>query len=58
MPRVSKAQAEANHQAIEDAAGRFTVPERWWEGGATPKPAPTSQAAPNAKGGKKKPGGK
>src|SRR6185436_4589646 len=38
-------------QAIEDAAGRFTVAERWWQAGTgspTPKPAKQSQS-----GGKK-----
>jgi aspartyl-tRNA(Asn)/glutamyl-tRNA(Gln) amidotransferase subunit A len=38
-------------QAIEDAAGRFTVPERWWTAGA-----PAGSAA--EKSAKKKPGGK
>ena len=31
-------------QAIEDAAGRFTVPERWWAGGAS-EPAAANSAA-------------
>jgi aspartyl-tRNA(Asn)/glutamyl-tRNA(Gln) amidotransferase subunit A len=39
-------------QAIEDAAGRFTVPERWWAGEAKAASAPAKSAA------KKKPGGK
>jgi hypothetical protein len=44
-------------QAIEDAAGRFTVPERWWEAKASTGMS-ASQAAPKSQGGKKKPGGK
>jgi aspartyl-tRNA(Asn)/glutamyl-tRNA(Gln) amidotransferase subunit A len=47
-------------QAIEDAAGRFTVPERWWEEGSkapeakpAKKPAKTSAAKPKT-GSKKK----
>jgi aspartyl-tRNA(Asn)/glutamyl-tRNA(Gln) amidotransferase subunit A len=42
-------------QAIEDAAGRFAVPERWWEGDS--KPADTNAGAgkkPAGKGSKKK----
>jgi hypothetical protein len=34
-------------QAIEDAAGRFSVPERWWEAGGTPT-APSKTAAAKA----------
>ena len=47
-------------QAIEDAAGRFTVPERWWQTGSKPAAAKASAAkaakepaAKKAKGGKK-----
>ncbi len=41
-------------QAIEDAAGRFVVPDRWWEaGGESPAPEASKKSAP-----KKKPGGK
>jgi aspartyl-tRNA(Asn)/glutamyl-tRNA(Gln) amidotransferase subunit A len=41
-------------QAIEDAAGRFTVPQRWWEGDggtAAAKPAAKNDAAPAKKSG-------
>jgi aspartyl-tRNA(Asn)/glutamyl-tRNA(Gln) amidotransferase subunit A len=38
-------------QAIEDAAGRFTIGERWWAGDANTASAPAKTA-------KKKPGGK
>jgi aspartyl-tRNA(Asn)/glutamyl-tRNA(Gln) amidotransferase subunit A len=53
-------------QAIEDAAGRITVPERWWEPGAgppakkakeskaEPKPAAPKKAAAKPKPGSKK----
>ena len=45
-------------QAIEDAAGRFTVAERWWADGAT-APAADAKAAPKKKSAaRKKPGGK
>lgn len=40
-------------QAIEDAAGRFTVPTRWWAGDAA-----AGTAAPKKTAAKKKPGGK
>jgi aspartyl-tRNA(Asn)/glutamyl-tRNA(Gln) amidotransferase subunit A len=40
-------------QAIEDAAGRFTVSERWWEAGGAAK-----TAAPKAGTGRPKAGGK
>jgi aspartyl-tRNA(Asn)/glutamyl-tRNA(Gln) amidotransferase subunit A len=40
--------------AIEDAAGRFPPPHRWWEAGG--QKAPASKAAKKA-GPKKKPGG-
>ena len=42
-------------QAIEDAAGRFAVPERWWEGDR--KPVGTKAASTKAGAGKK-PAGK
>ena len=52
-------------QAIEDAAGRFTVPERWWEGGGGAAPKPAAKKASGAKkpegkksGAKEKPAGK
>jgi aspartyl-tRNA(Asn)/glutamyl-tRNA(Gln) amidotransferase subunit A len=32
-------------QAIEDAAGRFTVPQKWWAGGASSKAAAAPAAA-------------
>jgi len=44
-------------QAVEDAAGRFTVSERWWEGSASSAPAKTPEskkAAPKKKAGSKK----
>ena len=41
--------------AIEDAAGRFPVTDRWWEAGG--ENAPASKAAKKA-GPKKKSGGK
>ncbi len=47
-------------QAIEDAAGRFIVPERWWEGQcqvqakAPAKTPPAKKAAAKAKTGSKK----
>ncbi len=44
-------------QAIEDAAGRFAIPERWWEAGAVAaaKPAaPAKKAAAKKKSGSKK----
>jgi aspartyl-tRNA(Asn)/glutamyl-tRNA(Gln) amidotransferase subunit A len=41
-------------QAIEDAAGRFLVPERWWESGGKPP----SAAAPAKKTEGKKIAGK
>jgi aspartyl-tRNA(Asn)/glutamyl-tRNA(Gln) amidotransferase subunit A len=46
-------------QAIEDAAGRFIVPVRWWEGsGAAAPSGSASPPAAKSQGGKKKPGGK
>jgi aspartyl-tRNA(Asn)/glutamyl-tRNA(Gln) amidotransferase subunit A len=43
-------------QAIEDAAGRFTVPDAWWApgkaGAAGGRPASAKTAKPAAKGGK------
>jgi aspartyl-tRNA(Asn)/glutamyl-tRNA(Gln) amidotransferase subunit A len=44
-------------QAIEDAAGRFTVAERWWSGGAK-KSAASDNAAGKVSAARKKPGGK
>ncbi len=43
-------------QAIEDAAGRFTVPERWWEpeGGEPAKKPAASKTAPSARKAKPK----
>jgi aspartyl-tRNA(Asn)/glutamyl-tRNA(Gln) amidotransferase subunit A len=43
-------------QAIEDAAGRFTVAERWWDGGKGASAA--GGQAPKKSAAKKKPGGK
>ena len=47
-------------QAIEDAAGRFVVPERWWEAGgkASSAPAPAKTVAAQRSDGKKKAGSK
>jgi aspartyl-tRNA(Asn)/glutamyl-tRNA(Gln) amidotransferase subunit A len=43
-------------QAIEDVAGRITVPERWWEAGEAPvgKAPPPKKAAAKQKSGSKK----
>ena len=46
-------------QAIEDAAGRFPIPERWWEGsgkgsGKAPERKPARKAAAKSKTGSKK----
>ncbi|MDP1910970.1 MAG: amidase family protein, partial [Hyphomicrobium sp.] len=47
-------------QAIEDAAGRFIVPDRWWEtgGGKSAASAPTKEAAAKKSNGKSKAGSK
>ena len=44
-------------QAIEDAAGRFTVETRWWAGADDPSPV-AKGAAPKKAAARKKPGGK
>ena len=44
-------------QVIEDAAGRFEVPSRWWMDSAAAS-AEVAKVAPKRGGAKKKPGGK
>ena len=43
---------------IEDAAGRFAVPERWWEVGGSRRGKPAKPAAGKKSDGKSKAGSK